>query len=79
MSWINKSINVLFSKGRCFITEQKAEYHIKLDIASLTTLLIGYKSAMQLWKLERIDAPRAAVETLDNVLMHEIPYISDYI
>lgn len=34
---------------------------------------------MQLWKLERIDAPRAAVETLDNVLMHEIPYISDYI
>lgn len=79
LSWNNKSINVLFSKGRCFITEQKAEYHIKLDIASLTTLLIGYKSAMQLWKLERIDAPRAAVETLDNVLMHEIPYISDYI
>ena len=50
-----------------------------MDIGTLTTLLLGYKTAERLYELERIEGERASVDRLDDVLFHKIPYISDYI
>ena len=47
--------------------------------ATLTTLLLGYKTATKLHRMGRIVADAEAVAKLDNVLLHESPYISDYI
>ena len=40
---------------------------------------VGYKTAERLFELERIEGREDAVERLDDVLFHKIPYISDYI
>ena len=55
------------------------EYHLKMGIGTFTTLLLGYKTAERLYELERIEGREEAVERLDDVLFHKIPYISDYI
>lgn len=52
---------------------------VRLTIAALTTLLHGYKTAVQLWRLGRIAAELAVAARLDDALLHEAPYISDYI
>ena len=46
---------------------------------ALTTLLVGYKSALKLYRMGRIEADPAAVLRLDKAILHEAPYISDYI
>ena len=48
-------------------------------LGTFTTLLLGYKTAERLYELERIEGREEAVERLDDVLFHKIPYISDYI
>ena len=50
-----------------------------MSIGTLTTLLLGYKRASELAKLERITASDAALRLLDNALIAEKPCISDYI
>ena len=53
--------------------------HIRLSIATLTTLLMGYKSAAKLYRMGRIAAEERHIARLDDALLHEAPYISDYI
>ena len=48
-------------------------------IATLTALMLGYKTATKLQRLGRIEGEERAVRLLDDVLLHEAPYISDYI
>ena len=48
-------------------------------LCTLTTLLLGYKTAERLYALERIEGKQEAVDRLDDVLYHKIPYISNYI
>ena len=50
-----------------------------MSVATLTTLLLGYKSASKLYRMGRITANEETIQLLDDVLLHEIPYISDYI
>ena len=50
-----------------------------MSVATLTTMLFGYKTAAKLYRLGRIDADEETVRILDDVLLHEEPYISDYI
>lgn len=52
---------------------------LKMEIGTLTTLLLGYKTAECLYALERIEGKQEAVDRLDDVLYHKIPYTSDYI
>ena len=56
-----------------------AKHHVKLSIATLTALMLGYKTATKLQRLGRIEGEERAVRLLDDVLLHEAPYISDYI
>lgn len=79
LEWNDKTVIVRFENGRCRVTDEKPDYTVHLTIATLTTLLLGYKTATKLHRMGRIVADTEAVLKLDNVLLHESPYISDYI
>lgn len=79
LSWNNGKFIVRFENGRTSISEKEPEYTLKMSIATLTTLMLGYKSASKLYNMDRIDGKAEAIEALDGVLHHTTPYISDYI
>ena len=80
LPWNNGSFTVrIVERGKCRITDEPAEYEMGLSIATLTTLLLGYKTAEKLYVMDRIKAEHSAVEILDDILFHTIPYVSDYI
>lgn len=79
LPWNNRSFTVRFSHGKCSLTDAEPDYSMKLSIATLTTLLLGYKTAQKLYGMDRITAEPSAVEILDDILLHQIPYVSDYI
>jgi predicted acetyltransferase len=45
----------------------------------MTTLLLGYKRASELAKIERIKASDDTIRLIDKVIIESKPYISDYI
>lgn len=79
LPWNNRTITIRFDKGNTFVTDEAAPYHVKMSVATLTTLMLGYKTAAKLHRMGRITAGEKAVHLLDDVLLHEAPYISDYI
>ena len=79
LPWNDHTFRIRFADGGCALTDAPAEYHLKMGIGTLSTLLLGYKTAERLFELERIEGREDAVERLDDVLFHKIPYISDYI
>lgn len=79
LDWNNVGCNVFFHKGVAEVTDMEPEYTVRMNINTLSTLLLGYMTANQLYRLERIDATPEAVTILDEVIIHEIPYISDFI
>lgn len=79
LEWNNRTFRVLFHEGRTEVVDEGEDHRMRMSIGTLTTLLMGYMTAAQLRRLERIEATDEAVEALDEVLIHEIPYISDYI
>ena len=79
LPWNNDTFNVTFTGGSCKLTDTPARLRLKMNIGTLTTLLMGYKTAERLYELERIEGDEEAIERLDNVLYHKIPYISDYL
>ena len=79
LPWNDKTFNLRFSGGECSIIPGEAAHRAKMTVATLTTMLFGYKTAAKLYRLGRIDADEETVRILDDVLLHEEPYISDYI
>ena len=79
LPWNNGEFTVLFEAGKCKVLSEKKGHPMKMSIGTLTTLLLGYKTAEKLYGMDRITASREAVERLDDVLFHSIPYVSDYI
>ena len=79
LPWNNDSFTFFFQKGSCMPTDREPDHVMKMTIASLTTLLLGYKTAAKLYEMARIETTPEAVECLDDLLFHHIPYVSDYI
>lgn len=79
LDWNNLEINIKFDKGKCEETKEETQNIVKMDIGTLTTLLIGYKTATSLFEMEKIESNAETIELLDDVLQHKLPYISDYI
>ena len=84
LEWNNRAFAVRFCRGVCHVEagEGKAPAHdgaVRLSIGTLTTLLLGYKTAAQLSRIERIGGSEQTVGMLDEALLHIPPYISDYI
>lgn len=79
LEWNDRTFHVRFRRGKCSLTREKGVHRLRMSINTLSTLLLGYKTAGQLAWRERIEGSEEAVECLDNLLLHEMPYISDYI
>ncbi len=79
LAWNNKEVTVHFHQGECSVVETAACHRVKLSIATLTTLLLGYKTAAKLYRMGRIESDVETVQLLDDTILHEMPYISDYI
>ncbi|MCI5661689.1 MAG: GNAT family N-acetyltransferase [Clostridia bacterium] len=79
LPWNQRTLPVWFEAGKCEIRPNANFPHIRLSIATLTTLLMGYKSAAKLYRMGRIAAEERHIARLDDALLHEAPYISDYI
>ena len=48
-------------------------------IDKFNTMILGYKSDERLLQMGKIQTTYDAVAKLDDILYHEIPYVSDYI
>lgn len=79
LPWNNKSFTICFNKGECSLSDKHTHNKVRLSIATFSTLLMGYKTAAKLYRLGRIQAEERMIRLLDDVLLHETPYISDYI
>lgn len=79
LPWNNGIFTIAFRDGKSSISGETPKYHLKMSIGTLTTLLMGYKTAEYLWNMGKIEGTAETVGRLDDVLLHEIPYVSDYI
>lgn len=79
LEWNNRSFTLTFTTGTATLSDEPAPHQARLSIGTLTTLLLGYKRASELAKLERIEADDTTLQLLDKAVPFEKPYISDYI
>lgn len=79
LEWNNKSFTLRFQDGKGGFCEMESPYKARMSIGTLTTLLLGYKRASKLAKLEKIQADRGTLRFLDSMVIQQKPYISDYI
>lgn len=54
------------------------EYHIKLDIQTLVTMLLGYKRPLYLRSINRLKANDESIDKLEEILPEGKAYFSDY-
>lgn len=79
LEWNDRTFHCRFENGRCHLTDTPAALKLSMSVGTLTTLLLGYKTAAQLARLERIAGSEEAIHALDEAILHRMPYISDYI
>ena len=56
----------------------KDRYIIKMNIQTLTTMLMSYKSPSYLYKIGRIEASVKGINLLESIIPKEQAYFSDY-
>lgn len=79
LAWNNRTFHFTIHHYKAVMTDTPSSNEFVLSIGTLTTLLLGYKSADRLYKTGRIQATAQTIRLLDQILRHEKPYISDYI
>lgn len=63
-------------KGKVSRTSEKTEDRI--DIQTMTTMLLGYKRPDYLYKIGRISCSNETVDMLEDAIEQQTPYFSDY-
>lgn len=63
-------------KGKVSRTSEKTED--KIDIQTMTTMLLGYKRPDYLYKIGRISCSNDTVDMLEDAIEQQTPYFSDY-
>jgi len=79
LEWNNRSFTILINNGKGEFINKQSKYKVTLTIGTLTTLLLGYKRASELARIERITASDETIRMIDNAIIECKPYISDYI
>ncbi|MFD1441848.1 MULTISPECIES: GNAT family N-acetyltransferase [Lacticaseibacillus] len=64
--------------GHLQVTDRPVGDPVKLDIQTLTTMLMSYRRPSYLAKIERIEASKAAIKQLERIIPNDEPYFSDY-
>ena len=50
----------------------------RIDIQTMTTMLLGYKRPDYLYKIGRISCSNDTVDMLEDAIEQQTPYFSDY-
>lgn len=76
--WNNGSYTIECNEGVFSITRQAKGPEIRVDIQTLTSLLMSYRSPGYFRKLERLAVDDALLRILEATIPDEQPYFSDY-
>ena len=79
LSWNQGNFKLVIDKngkGQITLTSQKTED--KIDIQTMTTMLLGYKRPDYLYKIGRISCSNDTVDMLEDAIEQQAPYFSDY-
>ncbi len=80
LEWNNHTFSVTVNaNGRADISLTNKNPDIELDIGTLTSMLLSYKSPTYMYKTGRMKTTQEIVETLERLIHKEKAYISDYI
>lgn len=80
LEWNNLSINLVFAPdGSHKAVEEVSPNQVDLDIGTLTALLLGYIRPSALVKLEKLQVTPKTLALLEDILIDQKAYISDYI
>ncbi|MCC0654949.1 GNAT family N-acetyltransferase [Clostridioides sp. ES-S-0123-01] len=79
LDWNTGVFTLSVSKeGKGILTSGGDKYDLKLDIQTLTTMLLSYKRPTYLHRIKRITCDKEIVDLLENLIERENPYFSDY-
>ena len=76
--WNNKSFHLDWSSKELIITESDEDPGVEMDINTLSTLMMGYKSVAYLTKIGRISGDMKAMRLLRKSIVTDKAYFSDY-
>ena len=76
--WNNQSFLLDWGSGELVITNSQEGPGVEMDINTLSTLFMGYKSAAYLSKIGRISGDMKAMRLLRKAIVPEKAYFSDY-
>ena len=79
LSWNQGNFKLIIEKngdGKVVKTQEKTED--KIDIQTMTTMLLGYKRPDYLYKIGRIICSSETVDMLEDAIEQQAPYFSDY-
>lgn len=76
--WNNKSFRLEWIDGKVVTTESDEGVGVTMDINTLTTLMMGYKSLPYLVRIGRISGDMKAMRILSKSIVLEKAYFSDY-
>ncbi|TFJ72193.1 GNAT family N-acetyltransferase [Carnobacterium maltaromaticum] len=79
LEWNQGVFGLSFNEeGSLTLTNEPIGSPVKLDIQTLTTMLMGYRRPSYLARLERIDTDSRTLRSLEQVIPQGEPYFSDY-
>lgn len=77
-NWNNRSFHLNWSSGNLLISESEVGPKVEMDIGTLSTLVMGYKSVAYLTRIGRIKGDRKAIHLLSKSIVVDKAYMSDY-
>ncbi|QIK56401.1 GNAT family N-acetyltransferase [Erysipelothrix sp. HDW6A] len=76
--WNNGIHTIRFDDSKVEITNDISDHLVSMDIRTLTTLLMGYRSVSQLVRAGRIIGTKDSLKLLNSYAINEQAYFSDY-
>ena len=83
--WNNKNFIIYFDENKNTICKRlnkkynkNTKYTIKMNIQTLTTMLMSYKTPSYLYNIGRIEASKSAIKLLESMIPKTQAYFSDY-
>lgn len=77
--WNNDTFGIIRNKDNDYeVVSEKVGKPVYIDIQTLTTMMMSYRSPYYLQKIERIRTDNTTIQTLEQIIPKEQPYFSDY-
>lgn len=77
-TWNERIFGIEWENEAIKISDQAVGEKLETDIGTLTTMLMGYKRPIYLYRNERIQCSKKLADKLETIIYDEKPYFSDY-